>query len=233
MIKCIVIDDELLAQEVLVSQLNKIADVEVLGVYEDAITAMKVIKSDQVDLVFCDIQMPEMNGITLLKTLRNPPCFVFVTGDPSYALEGYELNVLDYILKPYGVDRLIKTIDKAQAYLNNEEGKNSERDFLIIKDRSNIIISPYNEVFFIQGDKDYVWIETLEKKYNIWKKLIDMEEKLSSAKQFIRIHKSFIVNLDFAKRVEGNIMKMKGSIPDIPIGGQYKIELYRRLGLND
>ncbi|MNN40659.1 Transcriptional regulatory protein YpdB [compost metagenome] len=194
---------------------------------------MKVIKSDQVDLVFCDIQMPEMNGITLLKTLRNPPCFVFVTGDPSYALEGYELNVLDYILKPYGVDRLIKTIDKAQAYLNNEEGKNSERDFLIIKDRSNIIISPYNEVFFIQGDKDYVWIETLEKKYNIWKKLIDMEEKLSSAKQFIRIHKSFIVNLDFAKRVEGNIMKMKGSIPDIPIGGQYKIELYRRLGLND
>ncbi|WP_333889343.1 LytTR family DNA-binding domain-containing protein [Sphingobacterium siyangense] len=233
MIKCIVIDDEELAREVLVSHLNKIPEVEILGVYENAFDAIQILKTDQVDLVFCDIQMPDMDGVTLLKTLQKPPLFVFVTGDPTYALEGYELNVLDYILKPLGVDRMMKTIDKAQLFLEDQKGAKSKRDFLIIKDRSNIIISPYNEVFYIQGDKDYVWIETLEKKYNVWKKLIDMEEKLSTAEQFIRVHKSFIVNLDFAKRVEGNVMKMKGSLPDIPIGGQYRSELYKRLGLGD
>ena len=142
------------------------------------------------------------------------------------------MNVLDYVLKPFGLDRLIKTIEKAQAYLNLEKVDKSERNFLVIKDRSNIIITPYNEVFSIKSDKDYVQVETSEKMYKVWKKLIDMEESLANAKQFIRVHKSYIVNLDFAKRVEGNIIKMKGSLEDIPIGGQYKSELYKRLGLN-
>lgn len=230
--KCIIIDDEELAREILVSHLSKIQKIQILGIYENAIDAMSILESKDVDLVFCDIQMPDMDGVAFLKTLKNPPLFVFVTGDPSYALEGYELDVLDYILKPFGLDRLIKTIDKAQAVLNHDNGNNSDRDFLVIKDRSTIIISPYDEVFYIEGAKDYVWIETLEKRYNVWKKLLEMEEKLASAKQFIRVHKSYIVNLDFAKRVEGNIMKMRGSIKDIPIGGQYKSELYRRLGLN-
>ena len=231
--KCVIIDDEELAREILVSHLSKIPNIQIVGVYENAMDAFGILKSEDVDLVFCDIQMPDMDGIAFLKTLKNPPLFVFVTGDPSYALEGYELDVLDYILKPFGLDRLIKTIDKAQAILNDDKGNNSDRDFLIIKDRSHIIISPYDEVFYIEGAKDYVWIETLEKRYNVWKKLLEMEEKLASAKQFIRIHKSYIVNLDFAKRVEGNIMKMRGSIKDIPIGGQYRAELYRRLGINE
>jgi len=231
MMKCIVIDDEELACEVLVSHLYKIPEVEILGVYENAFDAIQILKTDQVDLVFCDIHMPDMNGVAFLKTLQKPPLFVFVTGDPTYALEGYELNVLDYILKPLAVDRVMKTIHKAQLFLEDRKGAKSKRDFLIIKDRSTIIICPYHEVFYIQGNKDYVWIETLERKYNLWKTLMDMEEKLSTAVQFIRVHKSFIVNLDFAKRVEGNIIKMKGSLPDIPIGGQYKSELYNRLGV--
>ncbi|MDF2855115.1 MAG: mrkE 1 [Neobacillus sp.] len=232
MIKCIIIDDEELAQEILVSYLKKIPDVEILGVFDNAVDAMKTLNTNEANLVFCDIQMPDMSGITFLKSLRKPPLFVFVTGDPSYAIEGYELNVLDYILKPFGIDRLVKTIEKARAFINMENNKTADRDFLIIKDRSNIIISPYNEVYFIKGDKDYVLIETQDKKYHVWKKLIDMEETLSTAKQFVRVHKSYIVNLDFAKRVEGNVIKMRGSITDIPIGAQYRAELYRRLGLN-
>lgn len=236
MIKCIVIDDEELAQELLVSQLRKIPDVEIVGVYDSAADSLKILKAKEVNLVFCDIQMPDMDGVAFLKSLNNPPMFVFVTGNPNYALEGYELNILDYILKPFGVDRLIKTINKAQAVLDSEKAAlNTERtvsrDFLIIKDRSHIIITPYKEVFFIKGDKDYVWIETCEKNYNVWKKLIDMEGALASAKQFVRVHKSYIINLDFAKRVEGNVIIMKGSIQDIPIGKQYRAELYNRLGL--
>ncbi|WP_343569001.1 LytTR family DNA-binding domain-containing protein [Sphingobacterium sp.] len=233
MIKCIVIDDEVLAQELLVSHLRKIPRVDIIGVFDNAMDAMATIKSTAVDLVFCDIQMPDLDGVTFLKSLKNPPLFVFVTGDPNYAIEGYQLNVLDYVLKPFGVERLIQTIEKAGAFLESEKNNQPGLNFLIIKDRSSIIITPYNEVFFIKSDKDYVHIETFEKKYSLWKKLSDMEEALSNAKQFIRVHKSYIVNLDFAKKVEGNIIKMKGDLEDIPIGGQYRAELYKRLGLSN
>ncbi|WP_185218086.1 LytR/AlgR family response regulator transcription factor [Sphingobacterium mizutaii] len=231
MIKCIVIDDEELAQEMLVSKLNKIPDVEILGVYDNAMDAMKILKKGDVNLVFCDIQMPDMDGVTFLKSFRNPPLFVFVTGDPTYAVESFELNVVDYVLKPFGPDRLLKAIEKALIFLDSEKENSKTSKHLIIKDRSIIIITPYDELYYIKADKDYVWVETKEKTYNLWKKLIDMEGALASAKQFVRVHKSFIVNLDFAKRVEGNVIKMRGNIEDIPIGGQYKSELYKRLGL--
>jgi len=231
MIKCIIIDDEELAQEMLVSKLKKIPDVEILGVYDNAMDAMKILKKGEVNLVFCDIQMPDMDGVTFLKSFRNPPLFVFVTGDPTYAVESFELNVVDYVLKPFGPDRLLKAIEKALIFLDSEKENSQTSKHLIIKDRSIIIITPYDELYYIKADKDYVWVETKEKTYNLWKKLIDMEGALASAKQFVRVHKSFIVNLDFAKRVEGNVIKMRGSIEDIPIGGQYKSELYKRLGL--
>ena len=229
--RCIVIDDDELAQEILVSYLGKIPDIEIVGAFNNAFDAMKVLKSNEIDLVFCDIKMPDLDGVNFLKSLKNPPLFVFVTGDPSYAIEGYQLNVLDYILKPFGLDRVLQTVEKAHAHLNLEKGTLEERNFLIIKDRSNIIIAPYDEVYSIKANKDYVWIETLEKKYHVWKKLMEVEESLINAKQFIRVHKSFIINLDYAKQVEGNIIKMKGSLDDVPIGGQYKAELFKRLGL--
>jgi DNA-binding LytR/AlgR family response regulator len=233
MIKCIIIDDEELAQEILVSHLNKISDVEILGVYKNAFDAMKILRTNQVDLVFCDIQMPDMDGIAFLKSLSSPPLFVFVTGDPSYALEGYQLRVFDYLLKPFSIDRLVMTVERAQMLIDSERENKPSRNHLVIKDRSNHTITPYNEVYFIKGDRDYVWIETQEKKYYVWKKLMDMEETLAHAKQFIRVHKSYIVNLDFVKKVVGNVIKMKGSIDDIPIGGQYKTELFKRLGITD
>ncbi|CDS93013.1 putative Sensory transduction protein LytT [Sphingobacterium sp. PM2-P1-29] len=231
MIKCIVIDDEELAQEMLVSKLNKIPDVEILGVYDNAMDAMKILKKGEVNLVFCDIQMPDMDGVTFLKSFRNPPLFVFVTGDPSYAVESFELNVVDYVLKPFGTDRLLKAIERALVFIDSQKNQGHALKHLVIKDRSNIIIIPFDELFCLNSDKDYVVIETLEKTYKVWKKLLDMEAALGSAKQFVRVHKSYIVNLDFAKRVEGNMIKMKGSIEDIPIGGQYKSELFKRLGL--
>ncbi|MGM1430842.1 LytR/AlgR family response regulator transcription factor [Sphingobacterium lactis] len=233
MIKCIVIDDDELTQEMLVSTLNKIPGVEILGVYDNAMDAMKILKNGEINLVFCEILMPDMDGITLLKSFRSPPFFVFVTGNPYYAVESFELNVVDYVLKPFGSDRLLKAIEKALIFIDSEKGVNQNTNHLIIKDRSIIIITPYDELYYIKADKDYVWVETKEKRYNLWKKLIDMESALVSARQFVRVHKSFIVNLDFAKRVEGNVIKMRGSIKDIPIGGQYKSGLLKRLGLNE
>lgn len=232
MISCIVIDDEPLAQENLVNKINKIHDLELLGVFDSALDAMPLIVNGKVDLVFCDIQMPEISGVSFLKSLKKSPLFIFVTGDPTYALESYELDVLDYIMKPFAVGRLLKSVNKARALLEAQKTDLPDRDFLIIKDRSLNIIMPYNEIFFIKSDKDYITVSTMEKEYIMYKRLSEIEVSLSSARQFLRVQKSYIVNLDFARTVDGNYIKMKGSIEDIPIGGQYKAELYRRLGIS-
>lgn len=233
MINCIVIEDEPLSQEAIVRDIGKIQNLNLLGVFDNALQALSIIQSGKVDLVFCDIQMPEIDGVTFLKSLKNPPMFVFVTGNPEYAIESFELDVVDYIRKPYNLDRLLKAVNKANAVMESRKSNTPDRDFLIIKDRSSLIIVPYNEVYFIKSDKDYVKISTSEKDYMMYKSLLEIEETLSSARQFLRVQKSYIVNLDFASSVEGNYIKMRGSIKDIPIGGQYRSELYKRLGVKN
>lgn len=232
MINCIVVDDEQFALDTIVSHIKKIHDLEILGIFDNALEAMPIIFSGKVDLVFCDIQMPDINGISFLKSIKNPPLFIFVTGDPSHAIESFELDVLDYIMKPFGVDRLLKSVNKARAFLESEKSSVNDRKFLVIKDRYANVIVPYDEIYFIKSDKDFVNISTAEKVYTVWRKISDLEETLAHAKQFLRVQKSYIVNLDFAKTVEGNHIKMKGSIQNIPIGGQYKAELYKRLGIS-
>lgn len=233
MIHCIVIEDEPHAQESLVSHIEKIDDLKLVGVFDNALKASPFIDNGKIDLVFSDIQMPDLDGISFLRGLDSPPKFIFITGNPSYALEGYELNVVDYILKPFSLERFVKAVNKARALLRSENKSNvPDRDFLIIKDRSSMVIVPYKEVFFIKSDKDYIRVSTMEKDYTMYRKLSEIEDSLSSAKQFLRVQKSYIVNLDYAKTVEGNHIKMKGSIEDIPIGGQYKAELFRRLGVS-
>lgn len=231
MINCIVVDDEQLALDTMVSHIKKIHDLEILGAFDNALDAMPIISSGKVDLVFCDIQMPDINGVSFLKSLKNPPLFIFVTGDPNHAIESFELDVLDYIMKPFGVDRLLKSVNKARAFLESEKSPATDRKFMVIKDRYANVIVPYDEVYFIRSDKDFVNISTAEKVYTVWKKISDMEKTLAQAKQFLRIQKSYIVNLDFAKTIEGNHIKMKGSIESVPIGGQYRAELYKRLGI--
>ena len=231
MINCIVVDDEQLALDTMATHIAKIHDLELLGTYDNALDAMPIISSGKVDIVFCDIQMPDINGVSFLKSIKNPPLFIFVTGDPDHAIESFELDVLDYIMKPFGVDRILKSVNKARAILASEKSSASDREFLVIKDRYANVIVPYDEVYFVKSDKDFVNISTAEKMYTIWRKISEMEETLAHAKRFLRVQKSFIVNLDFAKTIEGNHIKMKGSIEKIPIGGQYKAELYRRLGI--
>lgn len=232
MITCIVIDDEPLAQEDLVEKIGKINDLELLGVFYSPLEAMELIRTGKVDLVFSDIQMPEISGVSFLKSLKKSPLFIFVTGDPNYAIESFELDVVDYVLKPFGLERLLKAVNKVRALLEMRKTNIPDRDFLIIKDRNANIIMPYNEIFFIKSDKDYCKIATMDKTFIICKRLTEIVDALSSAKQFFRVQKSYLVNLDFAKTVNGNVIEMRGNIEDIPIGGQYKAELYKRLGIS-
>lgn len=233
MINCIAIDDEPVALKSMERQIGKIPDLKFLGAFESAWDALPLINAGKIDLVFCDIQMPDISGVSFLKSLTKPPLFIFVTGNPNHAIESYELNVVDYILKPFGSDRLYKSVDRARAFLESQKTNFPHRDFFIIKDRSTNIIMPYNEIFYIKSDREYVTVATIEKNYLMYKRLSEIEESLSSTRQFLRVQKSYIVNLDFAKTVDGSHIKMKGNIEDIPIGGQYKVELYKRLGISD
>lgn len=141
---------------------------------------------------------------------------------------------MDYILKPFGIDRLIKSVNKVEQLLSYERQMHNDkidRDFLVIKDRTTLVIMPHKDIFFLQSDKDYVKISTTEKEYTVYKTLLNLEEELRHAKQFLRVQKSYIINLDYAKTIVGNHIKMIGSIEDIPIGRQYKSELLKRLGV--
>lgn len=232
MINCIAIDDEPVTLESMKRQIGKIPDLKFLGAFESAWDAIHLINTGKIDLVFCDIQMPDISGVSFLKSLTKPPLFIFVTGNPNHAIESYELNVVDYIMKPFGPDRLYKSVNRARAFLESQKTNLPHRDFFIIKDRSTNIIMPYDEIFYIKSDREYVRVSTIEKDYLMYKRLSEIEESLSSTRQFLRVQKSYIVNLDFAKTVDGSYIKMKGSIEDIPIGGQYKAELYKRLGIS-
>lgn len=231
MIKCIVIDQEQFAIDALLSCIEKIHDLEIIAVFTNAFDAMPIILAGKVDLVFCDIQMPDINGISFLKALKKPPLFIFVTRDPSFAVESYELEVLDYIMKPFTVERLLKAVNRARAFLESDKSALYDRNFLVVKDKSANVIVPYDEILFIKSDKDYLKISTEEKVYTVYMRISELEAALSHAKQFVRIQKSYMVNLDYAKALEDNCIRMKGSSESIPIGGQYKAELYLRLGM--
>lgn len=155
-----------------------------------------------------------------------------MTADAKYAVEGYELNIFDYILKPVDIDRLIKTINKAHFFLRLPKSQCNVSELHDHKRKKNSrYITVYDEIHYIKGDKDYAYIFTKEKVYYVWQKLMNLEESLLDAPQFIRVHKSFIVNLDFADQVKGNTIKMKGTVVDIPIGARYKVDLFKKLGI--
>ncbi|SEB17096.1 LytR/AlgR family response regulator transcription factor [Pedobacter hartonius] len=228
---CIVIDDERLARETLSGYIEKIPGLHLNGAFENALEATDLIGSGKIDIIFCDIQMPELDGVSFFKTLKNPPIFIFVTGHSAFAVESFELNVFDYILKPFSITRLLKTVNKIHAADDNKRN-GIDKKSLIIKDRSSNVIIPHGEIFFLKSDKDYIKVVTINKEYLVWKKISDMEDGLASTGQFLRVQKSYIVNLNFVKKITGNMIIMNGSIEVIPIGGQYREELYRYFGIS-
>lgn len=229
MIKAIVIDNDEIARDIMMSHLRLTHNVHLIGVYNSIVEAIAIKNTNEVNLVFCDIQMPDLDAIVFLQSLTNPPLLVFITADLAQTVYGDKMNILDDILKPFGIEEVITATERAKAFLRHKENSEFQLNSLIINDRSNIIMTPYNEIFYVKSDKDYVLIETLEKRYKVCKNLVDIQNTLRQAKQFIRIHKSYIVNLNFAKRIDGNIMKMKGSLDDIPVDREYQTELNKRL----
>lgn len=232
MIKTLIVDDEPLALQVLESYINQLPDVELVAKCKNAIEANKVLNSKEVDLICLDIKMPQISGIDFLKSLKNPPMVIFTTAFSNYALESYNLDVIDYLLKPIPFDRFLKAINKVTEKMNtqNAEASIQDDDYFYVKADKKLIKVKYDDIIYIEGLKDYVIIKKVNSRIITLQTMKSLDAKLPS-KQFKRVHRSFIVNVEKINSIMGNMIEVfeKGKEKLIPIGKNYKEGLMKKI----
>lgn len=215
MLKCLIIDDEPLARKGLKEYLDDVDFVQLLGEFDNPVKAMDMMMKEKVDLIFLDIQMPKMTGLEFLKSLPHPPLVIFTTAYPQYAVEGFELSAVDYLLKPFSFDRFWKAVLKARARKENPQATSvpAEEDFFYIKSDNKLVKINYADVQFVEALQNYVAIHTDQKKYITYLTFHSIEEYLPS-NRFVKTHKSYIVAMHKVESIEGNeILIGKHRIP--------------------
>jgi DNA-binding LytR/AlgR family response regulator len=231
-VQCIIIDDEPLARALIEAHIDKIPNLEVIANCVNALEGFEVLKSRQVDLIFLDIQMPLLTGIEFLKSLSNPPKVIFTTAYREYAIESYELEVVDYLLKPISFDRFFKAINKYFKTVDSQEKKEvevSDKDsgFMYVNVNKKHHKVLFSEILYAESLKDYVQIHTKEATIVTKDKISDFEKKLP--KCFLRIHRSYIVNKDKITAYTSHDIEI-GKL-EIPIGVSYKKQVIENLKL--
>jgi len=223
LIRCIIIEDEPLAQDVIKNHLQQSGRFNLVGTYRNALEAKEAIAKEEIDLIFLDIQLPGMTGLNFLRSLINPPLVVFTTSYPEYALESYEFNVIDYLLKPISYERFSKTIDKIidGKIFKTAAGeiKPINREYIFIRSNGKFFRISFSDIIYIEGMKDYLKIHTADHTIITHQTMGEMENILPPG-QFIRIQKSYIVSTARIKAVSGNSVDMGRAL--LPIGLNYK-----------
>ncbi|GAA3961208.1 LytR/AlgR family response regulator transcription factor [Mucilaginibacter dorajii] len=221
MINCVIIDDEPLAREGLGNYVREVDFLNLGGIGENPLELLHLIDQQKIDLIFLDIQMPKMNGIEFLKILQKPPMVVITTAYPSYALEGFQLNVLDYLLKPITFERFFKAATKARDYhklLTGDPAKQAE-DYFFIRCGNKYEKVFFEDILYIEGMQNYVTIYSTKGKYITMLSLKSLEEKLPGA-GFIRVHKSFMAAVNKIDSIEPAELMIGGN--RIPISRGYR-----------
>lgn len=220
-ISCHIIEDEPLASNLLVMYVNKLSVLDLVGVSANPLQALESLKTNPCDLIFLDIQMPEMTGITFLKVLQKRPLVIFTTAYSEFALESYELDVVDYLKKPITFERFLKAVDKAEQRLHPTVAPKEKLDgidFIFVKEGTRFVKVMLSEILFIEGLKNYVTIHTGTQKIISLQRLKSMEDQLPADK-FIRVHNSYIISKSQISSVKENELVI-GTIK-IPIGETY------------
>lgn len=229
MINVLIVDDEPLAQDVLETHVSRMPELNLVAKCSNALEAQKALEEHSIDLMFLDIQMPQVTGVEFLKSLENPPLVIFTTAYSNYAVEGFELNALDYLLKPVSFDRFSKAVDKAKeqiALRKAAEADAEEVDHMYVKSDKKLIRVKYSDIIYIEGLKDYVIIRMEVGRLITLQTMKSLEDKLPS-KIFRRVHRSFIVAIPKIHAIEGNMIEVveKGQPKHLPIGKNYRDEL--------
>lgn len=230
MIRVAIVDDEPLAQEILQSYLQKLPDTELVGVCKNALEAFALLNKQTVDLLLLDINLPEITGIDFLKSLKYPPKVIFTTAYTEHAIESYELNAIDYLVKPIAFDRFLKAINKIQHDTPSAPLQTinpSSEKLLFVRSEGKWIKIDIRKLWFVEGLKDYVRLWTDEGRITVHSTMKNFEEQLKPYANFIRVHKSHIINLEYITEVDGSSIQIKDQL--IAIGSTYKEEVQKLL----
>ena len=235
MIKAIIVDDEPLALDVLESYIAQLPELELVARCENALEAREVLKEHDVDLMFLDINMPQLTGIDFLKTLSVKPNFIFTTAHPNYAVEGFELNAIDYLMKPIPLERFMKAVNKVSDMQVGETSapEKKKENFIFVKADKKLIKVNFDDILYIEGLKDYVIIRQKEGRVITLHTMKSLESKLPDH-IFKRIHRSYIVNIGAIDAIVGNMieLKEKSQVKHIPIGKNYREDLLKVINKN-
>lgn len=234
-IRCAIVDDEELARKLLEQYILKVPQLELVGTYKSPLLLMEELRKGTIDLLLLDIQMPDITGTEFLRSLQHKPAVIFTTAYPEHALEGYELDVLDYLLKPISFERFFRSVQKAISYLRPVERPEKEeikatglvKDFLAVNADHKIYKIRFNDILYIEGLREYVSYYTTEGQRIIALESLKKLEELLPANKFMRIHKSYIIPLDKVKVVEGNMVHVADK--KLPIGASYREEVLKKL----
>jgi len=229
---CIVVDDEPLARQGMEMNIAQISTLQLLGSFSNAMAASDFLRKEEVDLMFLDINMPELNGLDFLKSLRDAPLVIFTTAYPQYALESYELDAIDYLVKPIRIERFLKSVNKADNHLrllkqegNNNQVEKIEDDFVYIKSDRKFFKIFFKDILYIEGLKDYVIIYTADNKI-----ITSMNVKTIAAQLpasiFARVSKSYIVNVVHITAFDNELIYIQHH--EIPLGQSFKDDFLKQ-----
>ena len=225
--RCIIIDDEPLARDLMRNHIEKLDNFEIVAECADAMKALQELREKKVDLMFMDIQMPQITGIEFLKILKNPPKVIITTAYREYAIDGFELDVVDYLLKPITFERFLKSVNKYYQVSQDEstvaapvsETMQPDEAFIYVRENKRVIKVHLNEILYVEGLSEYVQIYTDKKKIITKTTMTSLEEKLPN-ECFMRIHKSFIVSMARIEALTSTTIEVPGK--ELPIGRSFK-----------
>ena len=221
-IKCIIIDDEVLAIHVIEAHLKNFDTIEIIGTYTNPLKAIELIESKEVDLIFIDIKMPQMSGLEFVESLNYKPEIVITTAYREYAVKSYEINVLDYLIKPIPFNRFLKTINKVYQKINintkEEDISMQQEPHIFLKANKKLVKINLNDIIYIESLKDYIKVVTELGNFVVHKTLTSITEELIST-MFMRIHRSYTISISKVIAIDGNRVELPGK--NIPIGRNY------------
>ncbi len=227
----IIIDDDLMSRRIIEEFVNRTDQLNLLSSYENAVDAINAFNTEEdIDLIFLDIEMPEMSGIDFLETLTNPPQIIIISSKDKYALDAFNYDVTDYLLKPISYSRFFKAVNKANVRFKNKV--DTKEDEIFIKKNSALVRLKYEDILWVEALENYVIFNTFSEKYTIHFTMKAIETKLPS-NRFTRVHRSYIVNTSSIKVIEDNsvVIKTHEGVKSIPIGKSYKDKLMGDINL--
>ena len=222
-INCIIVDDEPASREILEKYISDCASLNLISSCKNAIEANEIINQEQIQLIFLDINMPKLSGIKFYKSLPNPPFVIFTTAYPEYAVEGFEVDAIDYLLKPFSFERFLKSVNKALNIFNHIDTKN-HIPFIVLKSDKKLFRVNINDINYLEALGDYVKVDFLCQSILVHDTFKNLLIQLGEA-NLVRVHKSFAISLHKFEQIEGNMIKIKNK--SIPIGQKYREELLK------